>query len=1277
MDLIDSSSDFFYTNGTVPLNNPSYVKRPADEELLKRVLQGHICYVLTTRQMGKSSLMGRTAERLEAQGLNVAKIDLTSMGAQSITIDQWYFGLLDRLQEELDLEVDPDAWWEKHPLLSCVQRFTNFIRDEVLKKKPGQVVIFIDEIDTSLHFDFRDDFFAAIRAMHNAGATQPLFERLTFVLLGTAWAPELIKDTTRTPFNVGEGIELKEFSLPQADVLQNGLERIYPAQGEAIFKRIYYWTSGHPYLTQRLCLTIAEKRNQNWGDEQIDALVEELFFSETAQKDSNIKFVQDRITQSPQRRQLLKLYKQVYQGQLIKDDPQSTIQNQLKLSGLVKAELPSQEAGTTANKRSPALRQAQEPPVEGFRLPFTSLWPNSEQEPASNGSLGAHKPMYLAVRNPIYRKLFDLEWVKENTQRDLGRIIAITTVIVAFFAIGLAGYVLWHDTVDLPDQAEKAELMFYQADTPQQRATSLTTLFELQGLVSPTDYDEKAQNLFYELERAEQLSLFKPYEVSESDLTIIVSGLYLTLADVDNTNRNQPLLSKMVYALEHAHTPETDNLKHEMTRWLEGREQFTNEEYREALAPYGTAIALNGDNPATFYERAQVYTALSNHGEAVTDLGQVIAIAKQAPTATPMPTPTNTPTASPAPTNTPTASPAPTNIPSSNVTLTATFTPSLPASTETATLSATVTPIGTATSTVTVVQAPFSSEFVSRNDRINAVQKLIDNNPALALFLAGASSVPSDLYTNFQEFGLVRTPTLTPLPTPIPGPTSTVVVVATERSTAARVLERGKIVAGYYPDAPPFSYEENGEPAGFDIEIVREFARRWLGDENAVEFIPVTVAGRLASIANGEVDLTASALTSERESDKLVDFSQTYFVDAQKLLVRQESGIHELEELEGKRVGAVEDTTSLAQIKRLAEEAGITIEIIDYPSHLQAVNALQKEQIDAVTSNSLILGDYAQTHPELKVVGRALSKQPLAVGLPTDDAQLLELVNFTLQEMKKDGTDERISQKWLPDETAYLIDTLPSDSDHLDDQQQLRVGVRIDLPPFGFLDDKGQESGFDVELIKAMAAEWGIKEEQIEFVPVTAGTALAKLAAGEVEILTTTPIDHQEEHKNIDFSETYFYDKQGLLVKNNSGIECITDLNGLTVAAIGQDDAARVQDHAEENDVKVEIVPFQEYKQALEALINGQVAALTANQTTLSHSANDHDNLNVADQFFSQAAYALGLPAHDSSFNQKVKKLFGNFKKESEYNRIYRRWFGLNLDPVDQTLYDQSLYIAE
>ena len=139
--------------------------------------------------------------------------------------------------------------------------FTNFVREVILTEIEEQVVIFIDEIDTTLSLPFSDDFFAAIRAMYNTRANDPEFNRLTFVLFGVATPADLIKDRTRAPFNIGQGIDLDDFSQENTRSLQHGLKDIYPEHGEAIFARIYHWTNGHPYLTQKLCLASAELGN--------------------------------------------------------------------------------------------------------------------------------------------------------------------------------------------------------------------------------------------------------------------------------------------------------------------------------------------------------------------------------------------------------------------------------------------------------------------------------------------------------------------------------------------------------------------------------------------------------------------------------------------------------------------------------------------------------------------------------------------------------------------------------------------------------------------------------------------------------------------------------------------------------------------------------------------------------------------------------------------------------------------------------------------------------
>lgn len=91
--VIDSSTpqatDFFITGGTLRADAPSYIARQADEDLYDALSKGEYCYVLTSRQMGKSSLMVRTAMRLAQDGVSVGVVDLTAIG-QNVTVEQWY-----------------------------------------------------------------------------------------------------------------------------------------------------------------------------------------------------------------------------------------------------------------------------------------------------------------------------------------------------------------------------------------------------------------------------------------------------------------------------------------------------------------------------------------------------------------------------------------------------------------------------------------------------------------------------------------------------------------------------------------------------------------------------------------------------------------------------------------------------------------------------------------------------------------------------------------------------------------------------------------------------------------------------------------------------------------------------------------------------------------------------------------------------------------------------------------------------------------------------------
>src|SRR5512138_788509 len=223
--------EFFVAGGTLWREAPSYIHRPADEELFQLTSAGEYCNVLAARQMGKSSLMVQTAKRLQEAGVRTAILDISTLGGGISTPEAWFFGFLDELAIQLDLDEDCDAWWEAHANHNAVQRFNNFLRDVLLPKAAGPIVVFVDEIDSALGMAFTDDFFAAIRAAYNARASHPDFQRLTFILLGVARPADLIRDRSRTPYNIGTHIDLNDFTLSELRPFQDVFESAYPGQG--------------------------------------------------------------------------------------------------------------------------------------------------------------------------------------------------------------------------------------------------------------------------------------------------------------------------------------------------------------------------------------------------------------------------------------------------------------------------------------------------------------------------------------------------------------------------------------------------------------------------------------------------------------------------------------------------------------------------------------------------------------------------------------------------------------------------------------------------------------------------------------------------------------------------------------------------------------------------------------------------------------------------------------------------------------------------------------
>lgn len=334
-----ANATIYTLGGNVKPHEGIYIRRKTDDELFECCEAGRFAYVLTSRQLGKSSLMVHTAERLASAGKRIAIISLEQIGTEKP--EQFYLDLVSSIADAVRLETDVIQWWLSNSNLGLISRLNAFFENVLLKQVSENVVIFIDEIDLTLNLEFKDDFFAAIRYFHNARAHKPEFNRLTFVLIGTAMPGDLIDDPLRTPFNVGEWIVLSDFTFEEALPLTTGFG-LSGEDAEKVLEWILEWTAGHPYLTQRLCWLVAAQSHKPQSKEEVDAIVANLFLKQKGKFEGNLAFVRDMLTKRMRPEiepgKLLRVYRKITQGKTVSDEKQSIIKSHLKLAGIVSSE---------------------------------------------------------------------------------------------------------------------------------------------------------------------------------------------------------------------------------------------------------------------------------------------------------------------------------------------------------------------------------------------------------------------------------------------------------------------------------------------------------------------------------------------------------------------------------------------------------------------------------------------------------------------------------------------------------------------------------------------------------------------------------------------------------------------------------------------------------------------------------------------------------------------------------------------------------------------------
>jgi ABC-type amino acid transport substrate-binding protein len=236
-----------------------------------------------------------------------------------------------------------------------------------------------------------------------------------------------------------------------------------------------------------------------------------------------------------------------------------------------------------------------------------------------------------------------------------------------------------------------------------------------------------------------------------------------------------------------------------------------------------------------------------------------------------------------------------------------------------------------------------------------------------------------------------------------------------------RIRARGKIVIAHRESSVPFSYvDAQKRPIGYAIDLclrLAEATKKKLGlSDLRVEFLQVTPGDRIQTIVDGKADLECGSTTNNAERRQKVAFTIPHYITGARYLVRADSPIGELRQFEGRKLVSTQGTTPLKSIQQANREGLLHIEILEVPDHLRAVEMVEKGEADGFAMDDVLLYGLISGRPDpgkLKVVGKFLTIEPLAIMLSKDDPDFKRVLDDEMRRLIASREAYAIFDRWF------------------------------------------------------------------------------------------------------------------------------------------------------------------------------------------------------------------------------------------------------------------------
>lgn len=228
--------------------------------------------------------------------------------------------------------------------------------------------------------------------------------------------------------------------------------------------------------------------------------------------------------------------------------------------------------------------------------------------------------------------------------------------------------------------------------------------------------------------------------------------------------------------------------------------------------------------------------------------------------------------------------------------------------------------------------------------------------------------------------------------------------------TLDQIKERGKLIIGVKTDFPPFGYvNEKGETTGFEVALAKQFAKDLLGDESKAELVSVTGPNRIPYLQSNKVDIVLASMSVTPARAQVVDFTNPHFKTSSAVLVKADSPIQSIKDLDGKKVIVVKGSTGDVYMSKNAPNA----QLVKFGNNTDALQALKDGRGDAYMQDNVMLYYWSRKNPGFRILKEQVDPTPWAAAVKKGNTDLKDWVDQELVNLGKQKYMHKLYDQYL------------------------------------------------------------------------------------------------------------------------------------------------------------------------------------------------------------------------------------------------------------------------